>query len=144
MEPIEWDRSRDWVLIRYERVFASVTIEFDHDDPSIREILAVRQCLPQFRDTPPKAIREHLGTNGRFHLGQMAQDVADELVETATQNGLCMKAERFSRVSYLPCDQATRVAMLIDNDADAAALAQEMIAAGVPIRRFEDFKSTTT
>jgi hypothetical protein len=46
-------------------------------------------------------------------------------------------AESASFVSYLPYDRTTGCAWLIEDDAEATAIAQAMLAAGVPVQDVE-------
>jgi hypothetical protein len=56
------------------------------------------------------------------------------LIESATAEGLDVVAESASFTSYLPYDKTTGCAWLIENDAECQAVAEAMIAAGVPVR----------
>ncbi len=134
---LSWDRSRDWVVQRYYNELTRVTIRFQRGTPSVAELLAVRRCLPQFRDTPPAALRASIGRAGFLPLGEMPTREARRLVEDARAAGLEVVAENASFISYLPYDRTTRCAWLIEDEAEARSVAEAMIAAGVPIQEVQ-------
>jgi hypothetical protein len=134
---VSWDRSHDWVVQRYYHDRTRVTIRFPQGTPSINELIAVRRSLPRFRDTPPAELRAAIASTGSLPLGEMPTPDARRLVEVAREAGLSVLAENVSVFSYLPYDRTTGCAWLIENDAEARAVAEAMIAAGVPVQAIE-------
>ncbi len=134
---LSWDRSHDWVVQRYYNDLTRVTIRFGRSAPTLAEMLALRSCLPQFRDTPPAQLRTLIGSAGSLPLGEMPTRQALRLAEGAQAAGLDAVTENVSFISYLPYDRTTGCAWLIEDEAEARSVAEAMMAAGVPVRRVE-------
>jgi hypothetical protein len=134
---LTWDRSHDYVLQRYWNDLTRVTIRFRNSPPSVSQLVALRRCLPQFRDVAPASVRETIGDSQELSLGELPTPEARRLIQAAQANGLEVVAQSASFVSYLPFDRTTGCAWLIEDDAEAAAVAQEMLAAGVPVQDVE-------
>src|SRR5260370_14159124 len=129
---VAWDHLQDWVLQRFWPDRTRVAILFRQRPPSVADLLAVRRCLPQFRDKPPAVIRALVPDSGVLALGVLPTPEARRLIEAAKGEGLDVVAESASFVSYLPYDRTTRCAWLIEDEAEAAAITQSMLAACVP------------
>jgi hypothetical protein len=134
---LTWDRSHDWVLQRFWNDLTRVCIRFRQGPPSVAELVALRRCLPQFRHMAPATVRAQIGNSGVLTLGVLPTPEARRLIETAQGEGLEIVAESASFVSFLPYDRTTGCAWLIEDDAEAAAVAQAMLAAGVPVQNIE-------
>ena len=131
---LTWDRTHDWELKRFLNDRIRVTIQFRQRVPSVTELAAIRQCLPQFRHMAPAALRAEIGESGVLLLGDLPSDEAMKVVQAAESQGLHVVSEDVSFVSYLPFDRTTGCAWLIEDDAEASAVTQAMLASGVPVR----------
>jgi hypothetical protein len=132
---LAWDRSHSWVVQRYYNDRSRVKIRFEKGLPSVTELIAIRKLLPKFRDIAPASLRSLIGASGELCLEEMmSMTEVRRLVEVARRQGLVAVAEDASFVSYLPFDQTTNCAWLIENDAEALAVAKAMIAEGVPVQ----------
>jgi hypothetical protein len=129
----EWDRSHDWVLKCFESDRAELTIRFEGGRPSLRELAALRRYLPGFRDVPPATARARAGDRGRLELGDLPGPEARRLWDELRRAGLQAELHNTSGVSYLPLDRTTGAALIVEDDAEAQRLAEEMIRAGVPV-----------
>ena len=78
-----------------------------------------------------------IGETEVLPLGVLTSPEAHELIQTAEASGLRVIAEGASLVSFLPFDRTTGCAWLIEDEAEAAAVAHAMMAAGVPVRSVE-------
>ena len=134
---LAWDRTHDWVLNRFWNDLTRVTIHFSEERPSLAEMAAVRRCLPQFRDLAPSAVKEKIAGSRTLLLGAMPTPEARTLIEALQNEGLQVVADAASFVCYLPHDRTTDCAWLIEDDAESAAVAQAMLAAGVPVQDIE-------
>lgn len=134
---LAWDETHDWVLERIFNDLSRVTIHFRHASPSIAELAAIRRCLPEFRDKAPAAVRAAIGDSGQLSLDTMPSPEARRIIDAAKRQGLQVSAECASFVSFVPFDRTTGCAWLIEDDAEAAAVEQAMLAAGVPVRAVE-------
>ncbi len=79
---LSWDRSHQYVLYRYWNDRTRLTIRFQAATPSLQELVALRRCLPQFRDVPPAAMRSQIGDSQELSLGDMPSRDARKLIET--------------------------------------------------------------
>lgn len=132
-----WDQTHDWVLIRFFNDLTQVTIRFPNGKPTLAELVSIRRCLPQFRNMKPAALREAIGDSGKLPLGAMPTPDARKIIEAAQINGLEVVAESASYISYLPQDRTTGTVLLIEDALEAEAVAQSMLAAGVPIQEVQ-------
>jgi hypothetical protein len=134
---LDWDRSHDWVLHRFWNDLTRITIHFRQAPPTAAELAALRRCLPRFRDTAPSAVRAALTPAGVLPLGEMPTREARRLIEVAQAQGLDVVAEGASFASYLPYDRTSGCVWLIEDNSEAAAVAEAMLAAGVPVQEVE-------
>jgi hypothetical protein len=134
---VEWERNHDWVLHRVFHELTSLTIQFAVEKPSVKELIALRQCLPKFRDTPPAALRGMIGDSGTLDLGLLAERDARGIMKMLQAEGLKFVARDASTISYLPEDKTLKSVLLIEDDVEAARIAEEMLAAGVPVEDIE-------
>jgi hypothetical protein len=135
---IHWDSTHDWVLTRFESDRAELTVLFDEASPSLRELIALRRCLPEYRQLTPAAARDRAGTGGRVELGELPGPEARRLSEGLQQAGLRSELRNTSRISYLPVDRTTGAAMLIEDEGEARRVAEEMIRAGIPVEHLAE------
>ncbi len=133
----DWERSHDWVLIKYNRNYTRIIIHFQQDKPSIGELLAVRRCLPQFSHDSPAKIRTLIIEAGGLFLDEMLSSDAVRVMEGIKGQGLNISVESRSFASYLPIDRTTGSALLIEDEFKKCRVVEEMIAAGVPIENNE-------
>jgi hypothetical protein len=70
-------------------------------------------------------------------LGAMSSPEARRLIATVEGQELQVVAEDASFVSYLPIDRTTGCAWLLEDDAEMAAIAIEMLRLGVPVQDIE-------
>jgi hypothetical protein len=134
---LAWDRSHDGVLKRFWNDLTRVTIRFRQGAPSVAELAALRRCLPQFRDKSPAALRARIGNSGMLALGELPTPEARRLIEKAQNERMEVTAESASFVSYLPYDRTTGCVWLIEDGAEAAAVAQAMLAMGIEVQDIE-------
>jgi len=130
---LDWDRTHDWVLQRFSSDRAELMVLFEASQPSLRELMALRQCLPSFKDIPPAAARAQAGSSGQLELGELPGPEARRLQSKLQRVGVRSEVRVTSRVSYTPLDRTTGLAWLIEDEADAARIAVQMIQAGVPV-----------
>jgi hypothetical protein len=137
MKMLSWDHSHDWVVQRFYNDLTRVMIRFERGGPSLNELIALRRCLPQFRDTPPAKLQDAIGSTGLIDLGAMPTPDAKRLIKVTQAAGLDVQSENVSFIRFLPFDRTTGCAWLIENDAEARFVAEAMIAAGVPVQAVE-------
>jgi hypothetical protein len=131
---MDWDRSHDWILLRRFHDRAMISVAFERGQPSVGELIALRKCLPQFRDMSPAALRDSAGSSGRLDLGEFDGILVRPLVEKLEREGLAVAVRKTSFISYLPLDRTTNSAMIVEDAGEAKELAERMIEAGIPIQ----------
>ena len=131
---LDWDRSHDWILHLFRVEETRVTIRFRYNPPSVPELAALRRCLPEFRHVAPARLRARLSETGALELGNMPTREARPLIESALGEGLDVAVECEPRVGYVPFDRTTGCAWLIEDDGEGLAVAQDMIASGIPVQ----------
>jgi hypothetical protein len=131
---LAWDRTHDWVVERYFNDLTRIVIHFQSNQPSAQELLALRRVFSQFRDVPPSQIRDAVGGCGKMDIGEMPTHEARGLVERASAEGLIVDSRNVSTISQLPVDRTTGRVWLIEDERDALAVIDSMIAAGIPVR----------
>jgi hypothetical protein len=134
----QWNRTHDWVLQCFETDRADLTVLFDGARPSLRELAALRRCLPEFRHLPPAATRNRAGTSGRLELGELPGPEARRLVEDLQHAGLRTELRNTSCVSYLPLDRTTGAALIVEDEAESRRLAADMMRAGIPVEHLAE------
>src|SRR5262245_62074562 len=134
---LTWDRTHDYVLHRVWNDLTRVTIQFRNAPPSAQELVALRRCLPQFRDIAPATLRSQIGDSRQLSLGELPGPEARSVIEAVQAQGFDVVAESASFLSYLPYDRTTGCAWLIEDETEAAAVAQAMLQEGVPVQDIE-------
>jgi hypothetical protein len=134
---LDWDRSHDWVLQHFWTDQTRVTICFRQGAPSLGELVALRRCLPEYRDVPPADLKAMIGDTGSLPLDILPTPDARRLIDAARGQGLEVVAESASFVSYIPFDRTTGCAWLIEADAEREAVARSMLEAGIPVQEVQ-------
>jgi hypothetical protein len=80
---LTWDRSHDYVLHRFWNDLTRVTIRFRDAPPSVQELVALRRCLPQFRDVAPATLLSQIGDSRQLSLGELPTAEARSIIEAA-------------------------------------------------------------
>ena len=102
---LDWDRSHDWVLRRFWNDQTCVAIRFKQSPPSFPDLIALRQCLPQFRVVAPAELRAKIGQVDMLELGTFSTREARRLLEAAQGQRFEVITEDASFVTYLPFDR---------------------------------------
>src|SRR5262245_43147528 len=113
----DWDHTHDWVVQCFASDRAELTVVFADARPALRELAALRQCLPEFRDVPPAIARARAGTDGRLALGELHGPEARRLLDDLRRAGLRAELRNTSGVSYLPLDRTTGAALIVEDEA---------------------------
>ena len=130
----DWDRSHEWVIERWWKKRAVVTIKFRGEGPSAAELYALRRCLPEFQHVAPMAVRNSIGNVSRFEMAELEEREARQVAETLARAGFSLDVVVRSVVHHLPIDRTMQVAWLIEDWApDRDEMIRQMIAEGVPI-----------
>lgn len=131
-----WDRTRKWVLHRVQVKKRRLVVVFQQEGPSVKELMALRSLVAKYAQLPPPRLKSIIGLSRTLDIGGFAPAEAQRLKAKASELGLLLQEEATSHISYLPVDTSGCMdeALLICDDAEAERVAQEMIAAGVPVK----------
>ncbi len=128
-----WDGSEQWVLIRSEQEYASLTLHFAKGGPSLLEMARTRQLLPECQHLPPAEVKRRLKGRDRLELGRMSPQEAGELASHGRLLGLTLEERRTSVTGYLPFRPEGSIICLIEDNDLAERVTSTMREAGVPI-----------
>jgi hypothetical protein len=131
----DWDRSHEWVVRRIHRCLCEINAVLNESD-LIRQLVALRKLSPKYRDVPPAEMRNRI-IKGRLPLGSFNSVDSKRIRDEAAVLGLQLEMIDASTVGFLPYDKTTKMVWLIEDDAVAARIAHEMIAAGATVEVIE-------
>lgn len=133
---MNWNRTHDWIVERrYEHEIALAVI-FKTAPPSIEELKLVRRLVPEFSNGPPGQFRQRI-RDDRLDLGVLSALEARATITRAAALGLRIDSTASTRTTYVFEDRTVAAVHVVEDDDQAAQLASEMIAAGVPVREVE-------
>ena len=98
--------------------------------------MALRSLVAEYARLPPARLKSTIGSSCTFDIGEFSTAEAQQLKARASELGLLLEEKDTSHTCYLPVDTSGNMdeALLIDDDAEAERVAQEMIASGVPVK----------
>jgi len=142
MNPMETERkladfsylwtSGEWALHEVHHAQSRVVFVFAAGRPSGQELLAVRAVVPRFAQLPISALKDELGESSEFVVGEYPGTEARGLEAKARERALEVRLEDTSYSGYLPVSTKGS-ALIIEDDALAALVTDEMRKRGVPI-----------
>ena len=131
-----WDRSLNWVLVKTHHHQFDVSVILD-TPLSAQSLAAIRKLVPELQNTQISDLRSKLNGQSAVHIGTVNGQQCRDLDSAAQQFGLRLAITNTSFTSYLPIDKSNESMWLIEDDSQAARIAAEMIAAGVPVEHCE-------
>ena len=132
-----WNRAHNWVVVRTYNDRARLVIRFRSAVPTGRELIALRRSSPQFRDLPPAKLRSSIGNSEALSLSEMEGREARRQCHDLRAAGLEVDHENASCVVHHFHDRTTGVVWVNEDPAEAVAIAETMLAAGVPLQIVE-------
>lgn len=133
---MDWNRTHDWIVERRHEHEIVLAVIFSAAPPSIEELKLVRNLLPEFSSEPPGQVRQRI-RDGRLDLGVLSALDARAIITRAAALGLRVDSTVSTRTAYVFEDRTAAAVLVVEHDDQAAQLASEMIAAGVPVRDVE-------
>ena len=129
-----WDGSEPgWTLHRFDRTVWRITFSFASNGPSQSDIIALRKLLASLCSKPISQVLAQLRGQAAYELpNELGNIEMRNLMDTARELGLQPNAESIDRGGYLPV-HSDGSAMIIEDDAESALVAEQMLAAGVPV-----------
>ncbi len=128
-----WDGSEDWGLSANYNSQSSVKIVFSGNQPTIKEIAAVRKLITAYQNIPAIEVRSLLSNRKEIDLGILSSIETSQIKERAVQLNLTIIAIESSYTSYLPINRTTNHALLIEDNTLARRVTAKMLEFGVPI-----------
>ena len=128
-----WDGSQTgWTLQESRSRSTRVTFVFSERGPSPREVAALRQILPEFREAPTSVVWARVKHRRAYTCEAVLFGLeARRLLRRAAELELQTQAETTHHVHYLPLRDGA--ALIIEDDHLAKCAAERMIRAGVPV-----------
>ena len=128
-----WDGSETgWTLQVTRSRTSRVTFVFSEAGPSSREVIALRQLLPEFRDRPTSEVWARLKRCPTYTCEATLFGLeTHQLLRRAVEFGLRTEAVTTHHVHYLPIRDGC--ALTIEDDHLSKCAAENMIRAGVPL-----------
>ena len=133
-----WQHPQDgWVLLRVHRQGLSLTLVFNADGPSLKDIAAVRASVPEYGDMPLSEAFASLKRKGSVSLGTFAAREGKRLAEKCRGQSLHVEESVVDKLSYMPFNERTREALVIEDDVLAEQVCQAALLNGIRVAHVE-------
>lgn len=122
-----WDGTEpSWVLLQVHR-----------QTSTLLEIQALRRVVPEFAALSARQAVLQLRGRWRIDLGEMEFREARRLIERLRDCRLRVEEQTLDRGGYLPFNEVSKMALLIENEVESRAVAAEALRQGIPVRQVE-------
>ncbi|MDQ0038077.1 hypothetical protein J2W30_005864 [Variovorax boronicumulans] len=133
-----WDGTEPgWTLLKIHRSMTSVAVLFDERGPSIQEIQALRGAVPSFSTMSAQQAVQQLRESRRVDLGELDTRAARKLVKDLKDRGLRVEERSVDLTGYMPFNEISKRALVIEGEAMAKEVAAEGLRRGLPVRHVE-------
>lgn len=133
-----WDGTEPgWVLLQVHRQTSTIAVLFDEPGATPLEIQALRRVVPEFTALPAQQVVLQLRGRRRIDLGEMESREARRLIERLWDCGLRVEEQALDRSGYLPFNEISKLAVLIEDEVEGRAVAAEALRQGIPVRQVE-------
>ena len=131
-----WDGSDPgWTIQQRDESRARVSVVFETDSPSVNELKKLRQVFPTYRDVLPSTLKASLQGRNEYEIGDFKSSEVHEMASNCDEVGLVLRIEVYHSKTYLPVNEITSIALIIEDDDLAKAVAEHAIERGLPVRR---------
>jgi hypothetical protein len=132
-----WDGTQpDWVLLRINRQVVSVTITFG-DAPTLKDVASVRAAIPAYAAMRPSEAFAALKGKYRLALGDFEAREGRRIEQDCKRHGLVVETAASDATTYLPFNEKSRRALLIEDHELAQAVCRSALAHGIRIGQVE-------
>lgn len=133
-----WDGTeKGWVLLHISRWMSVLTVAFDDNGPSPKEIQALRRAVPSIGVVPAsEAVSRFAGRKGAV-LGEFEDREARRIAKELQDHGVQVQHRAIDRSGYLPFNELNQHAMVIEDDIVSRDVTDEALRRGVPVRHVE-------
>ena len=102
---IDWDKTHDWVLIKFEHTSTRIVIHFKEDIPIASELKAVKRAVPECRTASTIGLRKQIIEDGSLALYNIPISAAINVISDLEKEGFNVILEIAFSTSYLPIDR---------------------------------------
>ncbi|WP_398491644.1 hypothetical protein [Variovorax sp.] len=133
-----WDGTEpSWVLLQVHRQTSTLAVLFEEPGASLLEIQTLRRVVPEFAALSAQQAVLQLRGRWRIDLGEMEFREARRLIERLRDCRLRVEKQTLDRGGYLPFNEVSKMALLIENEVESRAVAAEALRQGIPVRQVE-------
>jgi hypothetical protein len=125
---VDWDRTDSWQVRRIHEPRKRLRAHIS----DMSDLARVRTLMPELRDVSPAEIRARV-RDGELDLGEHGQIIGTRLIAAAKKLGLRLTVETDEIVRHEFFNRTRNVTLHVDDADEAARVAEEMVAAGVPM-----------
>lgn len=128
-----WNRDDTWEVQRIFTERARLVVRIPQDGNRTSHLAALRRCSPELAVLAPSELLRLINDAGEIDLGDMAGRAARHLAGELEKQGASVKAINTSHTDFLPINRTSSSMWLIEDPVEARRIAEEMMAAGVPV-----------
>jgi hypothetical protein len=130
-----WDGSEPgWTIQQRDESRARVSVVFETDSPSVNELKKLRQVFPGYSDIPLSELKASLQGRNDHEIGDFESSEVHEMASNCDKAGLVLRIDAYQHRTYLPVNEITSIALIIEDDDLAKAVAEHAIERGLPVR----------
>ncbi|MDC6171019.1 hypothetical protein [Paucibacter sp. XJ19-41] len=133
-----WDGSEPgWALAYIYRQCIKISLNFGGTGPSLKEIKSLRAIIPEYGELPATEVLTKLRTHTSLDLGEFEPVEGRRISDAFRKQGLTVEAFTEDRSGYLPINELTNVALIIEDDEISRQVCAEALRLGLPVRHIE-------
>lgn len=133
-----WDGSQPgWVLKRFCGNYIDLSLAFPSTGPSTRELMSVRRTVAPYRALPVKEVVTQLRGQESLLLGRFEPKEARVIAAACRREDLNLVESIVDAPEFLPMNELTGVALIIEDDLLAEHVYTEALLHGIPVRQVE-------
>lgn len=133
-----WDGSQPgWVLKRFSGNYVDLSLTFSSTGPSTRELMAVRRTVAAYTALPVHEVATKLRGHESLLLGRFEPKEARAIAAACRREDLKVVESIVDAPEFLPINELTAVALVIEDDLLAEHVYAEALRHGIPVRSVE-------
>jgi hypothetical protein len=133
-----WDGTQPgWTLTRVHRQAVSLTVHFGDRGPTLAEMKAVRVIIPTYNNRSAAAVFGELRGKPKLDLGSFEMREGRHISKLCHDHGLTIEENVQDKSGYLPVNELTNIALVIEDDTLFLAVIEEALRRGVPVKHLE-------
>lgn len=133
-----WDGTQPgWTLTRVHRQAVSLTIHFGDRGPMLAEVKAIRAIIPAYNNRSAAEVLGELRGKPKLELGTFEIREGRHISKLCHHHGLTIEENVQDQSGYLPINELTNIALVIEDDPLLVAVSEEALRRGVPVKHIE-------